>query len=622
MKLNAKFSLSIVGLTLSTLVLSVLLVVNFSGVLALKNFQLNVNATTTRWYRLRVFISDLYMVSFNADTVASDWQVQHMIFSNQFSLLNSERGKLYLSGETDELLNSANKLNDLIGESLNTLDEMFTEFDPAAYLNPTLQNMKNSGLFNAYIQKNDEDSSSLAMMFYNLNTIMTKMNIYSDTFQSKLNDLQVALEKEVSAKMKSAILQSIFIMLIVVALSFIGNFFITGKITRRLRIITEETRQLAEKNLTHSFTDNSHDEIGELAKNLGNTLDILNGVMASVKNVSNDATALSETINFASGDVTTATTEITSNVNSMQGQFANLKGAVDSAIEALESMSSFLVTFVTDINRQNESISSSTTSIADMNRSVTLISDMGKKKVRLISEIKKTAAEGEEKISNTELLLVGVTTQLDNVYEFIEMINSIAEQTSILSMNAAIESAHAGEAGKGFAVVADEIQKLAESTAENSQLITTTLTEIIDNVQEARNSSQIATKAFTATAEVINDLTDSLNEIVEAINKIDGQSGMLAEHSSNISRSTGELSTKTEKLDALRRTVMTQIRLMESIFGESQSGIAEINTGTEDILAKIVDIHESSVLSRDKMKTLHSMLNEFKTRSADGTESL
>jgi methyl-accepting chemotaxis protein len=617
MKLNAKFSLSIAGLTLSTIVLSILLAFNFSGVLALKNFQVNVNGTATRWYRLRVFISDLYMVSFNTDTIAMDWQVQRVIYSNQFSMLNSERGKLYLAPETDELLNSANKLNDLIGESLDTLDGLFNDFDASKFTNPTLQTMKSSGLVNAYNQKSNEDGTNLAMMFYGLNTILTKMNIYSDTFQSKLGDLQTALEAEVAAKMKAAILQSLAIMCVVVALSFAGNFLLTGKITRRLRKIAEETRYLAEKNLTRSFADSSNDEIGELAAHLGNTLNVLNGVMASVKEVSNEATALSESINFAAGDVTSATTEITSNVNSMRNQFANLKNAVDGSIEALESMSSFLVTFVTDINRQNSTVTNSASSIADMNRSIALISDMGAKKTRQISEIKKTAAEGEEKIGNTQSLLVGVTAQLDKVYEFIEMINSIAEQTSILSMNAAIESAHAGEAGKGFAVVADEIQKLAESTSENSQLITATLTEIIDNVQEARNSSQVATKAFSETTEVINDLTGGLNDIVGAIAAIDRKSEALASDSSSISQATKELSEKTGKLDSLRKTVMTNIREMEAIFGESQGGITEINAGTEDILAKIVRIHESSAKSKERMETLHSMLNEFTTRAFD-----
>jgi methyl-accepting chemotaxis protein len=269
---------------------------------------------------------------------------------------------------------------------------------------------------------------------------------------------------------------------------------------------------------------------------------------------------------------------------------------------------------MTDITHQSDSITESTGSITEMNRSIALISRMGKEKAKLVTEIKETAADGEQKIINTEALLIGVTTELDNVYGFIEMINSIAEQTSILSMNAAIESAHAGEAGKGFAVVADEIQKLAESTTENAQLINTTLTDIISNVQEARNSSQIATKAFTDTTVVIEELISTLNEIVTAITSVDDRSSLIAEKSTDIASSTKELTSKTTKLDNLRKTVITEIQQMETIFSESSGGIAEINTGTEDILSKIMEIHDLSTKSKDKMDNLHALLGEFKTQ--------
>jgi len=305
----------------------------------------------------------------------------------------------------------------------------------------------------------------------------------------------------------------------------------------------------------------------------------------------------------------------------MERQFDNVSAAVRNAISALESMTSFLGTFVGDITYQNSTVSESSRSIAQMHESITLISRKGQEKVLQIENLKKIANEGEEKIEHTESLLSGVTTQLDDVYAFIEMINSIAEQTSILSMNAAIESAHAGEAGKGFAVVADEIQKLAESTAENAQLITSTLTEIIANVQKARTSSQVATTAFANTSGVIAELSATLNEIVNEISSVDDKSTKVSEQSSMIARSTGELSNKTSKLDVLRKTVVEEIGQMEAIFAEARNGISEINIGTGDILSRIMNINESSRQNKGKMENLHAMLNEFKTRSINGEGS-
>ena len=61
---------------------------------------------------------------------------------------------------------------------------------------------------------------------------------------------------------------------------------------------------------------------------------------------------------------------------------------------------------------------------------------------------------------------------------------------------------------------------------------------------------------------------------------------------------------------------------MESIFSESNSGISEINIGTEDILSKILKIHELSTRSKNKMESLHGMLNEFNTRQDIGQQDV
>ena len=621
MKLNLKFSLSIAVFTISSAALSVFLIFSFINTLSLRDYQLQTGSAVTEWFKLRIYLSDLFAVSFDTEKVSDEWELHRKTLADKFKQLSSNAQKKSFSKGTLELYDNSTKLFELITPILTTLDGELGTVKNENLASTSKQSLSRSGINFVFNSAQTTDSGTIAMLYLRLSSALQKMNTYSDPFQDTLDKFQLSLEQDVSRTIARITIQS-FVLLAIVSLLIYGIILsITSKITRRLRTITLETEMLATKDLTRLITDRTQDEIGELAHHLGQTVGILNDVMASVKLAADEATTMSESINFSAGEVTAATTEISSNIGSMQHQFGNLKRAVDNAIDALDSMSSFLVTFMTDINRQNVSVTETTTSITEMNRSIALINRKGKEKVDQITQIRKIAAEGEEKIVNTESLLVGVTTELDNVYTFIEMINSIAEQTSILSMNAAIESAHAGEAGKGFAVVADEIQKLAESTTENAQLINSTLTDIIANVQEARNSSQIATRAFTDTTEVIGELVDTLNEIVEAINEIDTSSGLIAERSSDISGSTKELSSKTDKLDALRKTVITEIRQMESIFSESSGGISEINTGTEDILSKIMQIHSLSTQSKDKMESLHSMLNEFSTRQNDGRQT-
>lgn len=621
MKLNLKFSLSIATFTIASAALSTFLVFSFLDTLALRNYQLRTNTAITEWFKLRIYLSDLFNVSFDTTTVSSKWIERRTSFEENFMSLDDPKRQNSFAATTKEQFTAAKNLYDLIVPVLDTLDTDLANVKASDYTGTMNQSLSGSGINYMFNMGKADNSGPVVLLYLRLTSALTKMNLYSDYFQESLDKFQLELDKDVNKTITRITVQSFILLAIVSIITFFIILSITGKITKRLKSIALETEQLATKDFTRAITDSSDDEIGDLSRHLQNTVDILNGVMASVKSVAGEATTMSESINFSAGEVTAATTQITSNVGSLQHQFVNLKNAVDNAIEALDSMSSFLVTFMTDINRQNTSINTSTSSISEMNRSIALISKKGKEKVEQITEVRKIAAQGEEKIINTESLLTGVTTELDNVYTFIEMINSIAEQTSILSMNAAIESAHAGEAGKGFAVVADEIQKLAESTTENAQLINTTLTEIIGNVQEARNSSQIATKAFTDTTEAIVELTGTLNEIVSEITAIDEKSAAIAGTSSDLADSTRDLSAKTDKLDSLRKTVMNEIQQMESIFSESSGGISEINTGTEDILAKIMKIHDNSTKSKNKMEALHSMLSEFKTSAKNGEDS-
>lgn len=613
MKLNIKFSLSIGTFILTSALLSLFIILSFSHVSKLQTYQTQTSNTISNWFKLRIFISDMFTVSFDIDYIDAMWEEQKNEFSESFEIISKSSIRGDLSEETDLIIKNASNLLDLIYSSFTTLDSEIEQLKSADLDISTKRSMKDSGISYTFNNKRDIDTATITLFYIRLNSALSKMNMYSNPFESTLDTLKLALVEEVDRAIFTTTLISIVVLVVFSLLIFIIILRITSAITTRIKVLTSHTELLALKDLTNSFNDKTKDEVGELTRHLDTTISTLNEFMTLVKGSATNATAISESINNSAGDVTAATSEINSNIGSMQQQFENLKNAVQNATTALESMSTFLVTFMTDINNQNTSVMQSSQEIALMDESITIITNKGKEKVEQISKLKKVATEGEEKILNTETLLIGVTSQLDEVNSFITMINSIAEQTSILSMNAAIESAHAGDAGKGFAVVADEIQKLAESTTENAQLITSTLIEIIKNVENARNSSQIATSAFGNTTNVIDELSTTLQEIVEAIGEIDQKSSGLAEKSNEVLDTTKSLTAKTNKLDTLRQTVIHEIHQMESIFSESNSGIAEINIGTNDIFEKIMNINDLSSQSKEAMEKLHAMLNEFKT---------
>jgi len=139
---------------------------------------------------------------------------------------------------------------------------------------------------------------------------------------------------------------------------------------------------------------------------------------------------------------------------------------------------------------------------------------------KLLGKLKVQIDNGQDQAQTTYAAIKEASKEFKKITEIADVLNKIAEQSNILSMNAAIESAHAGASGAGFAVVADEIRKLADSTRENASSIQSVLRLITHEISDALQASETSSETFGTLNTAVESFSRSLDAARESAGKV------------------------------------------------------------------------------------------------------
>lgn len=256
-----------------------------------------------------------------------------------------------------------------------------------------------------------------------------------------------------------------------------------------------------------------------------------------------------------------------------QAAAADLAG-IDSRIGALTD----------SISTTGSAIYQTSAAVEQMSASITKIAGESSTRFHDIKNLAQLSQAGQREMDSTLQIIQEVTSGIDDLRSFLDMIDEIAGKTSILSMNAAIQAAHAGEVGKGFAVVADEVRRLAESSAANAAGITKRLGGLIEAIHQAEASSQKTAKILAEAEEKVTKAAAGFQEIEQGTQELAlGGREMLAgilslrETSTEIASASQDIarnsSAVTEKVGHLR----TDTRELEAVLQAVRSDSADLN---------------------------------------------
>jgi iron only hydrogenase large subunit-like protein/uncharacterized coiled-coil DUF342 family protein len=248
----------------------------------------------------------------------------------------------------------------------------------------------------------------------------------------------------------------------------------------------------------------------------------------------------------------------------IDGLNRNLSIQVEKSLDFMKGINDLIENLNHQILRQASAIEESSAAIEEMIATINYTAATAQKKQSAIQDLVDNVEQGRASMRETIEAVESISRGVEGVGSAIKVIGSIASNTNLLSMNAAIEAAHAGEAGEGFAVVAGEIRRLSETTRENSRNISHTLTEIVEGIKTTTirssatdNLINTMTKEINGFANTMTELINSLGELSIGSREITAALVQLREHAEAIKTGYHDMMSKTRALEESMELIAT-----------------------------------------------------------------
>lgn len=358
-------------------------------------------------------------------------------------------------------------------------------------------------------------------------------NAAGEAADNRVKELDLQATEQATAQTQMSVTIATLVAIVALVIAYFGPKIIVNAIqdiTNRINDIVD-----GDGNLTQRIPITRQDEIGELANAFNLFVAQLQQMVIAIISQTKDVSHTVE--NLATKSATTI------GISHEQEQFVD--------------------TIVTAVNEMSAAVREVASNALHTATEITKVNDQTIEGKKILTQSVHHIQQLSESVKNAVAVIEKLSVNSANIASVLDVIRSIAEQTNLLALNAAIEAARAGEQGRGFAVVADEVRTLASRTETSTQDIQRMIEELQRGVNDAVKSIESGASLTHSTVTLASQTQDALDQILNSTSKV-------SEMSTQTATATEEQTHVTEEINRNLTELSDKTRYCNMVIQETQ----------------------------------------------------